>query len=97
MVNKFYSDGLQAGRLGFHSQQGTDLFLLHNVLSGSGAHPTSYRMDTRDLVPMSRMLELYLHSAIHIHGIVLNYLSTGITLPLPFNALLHLCLGNSND
>jgi hypothetical protein len=29
------------------------------------------------------MVELYLHSPICLHGIVLNYLSTGTTLPLP--------------
>jgi hypothetical protein len=32
------------------------------------------------LVPRSTMVELYLHSPICIHGIVLNYLSTGTTL-----------------
>jgi hypothetical protein len=33
------------------------------------------------LVSWSRMMELYLHSPIRFHGIVLNSLSTGITLP----------------
>jgi hypothetical protein len=32
----------------------------------------------------SRMLELYLHSPICLYGGVLNYLSTGTTLPLPW-------------
>jgi hypothetical protein len=32
------------------------------------------------LVPRSRKLKLYFHSPICLHGIVLNYLSTGITL-----------------
>jgi hypothetical protein len=33
------------------------------------------------LVPISRMVELYLHSPIYINGTVLNDLSTGTTLP----------------
>jgi hypothetical protein len=33
------------------------------------------------LVPRSSKLELYLHSLICLHGIVLNLLSTGINLP----------------
>jgi hypothetical protein len=38
------------------------------------------------LAPRSRMVELYLHSPIHLHDVVLNWLSTGTTLrflPLP--------------
>jgi hypothetical protein len=35
--------------------------------------------------PRSRMVELYLHSPIYLHGIVLNKLSTGTTVPLPLN------------
>jgi hypothetical protein len=54
----------------------------------------SHTMDTQCLVPRWKILELYLYSLIHIHGIVLSYLSTGITLPLPFNTLLHLCVGS---
>jgi hypothetical protein len=33
------------------------------------------------LQPTSRMMQLYFHSPIRIHGIVLNYSSTGTTLP----------------
>jgi hypothetical protein len=33
------------------------------------------------LVPGPRMMELYLHSPIHLHGMAINYLSTGLTLP----------------
>jgi hypothetical protein len=29
-------------------------------------------------LPRSRMVELYLHSSIRLHAVVLNYLSTGI-------------------
>jgi hypothetical protein len=43
------------------------------------------------LQPMSRMVELYLHYPIHLHGIVLNKLSIGT--PLPFKSpRLHYCL-----
>jgi hypothetical protein len=35
--------GLRAGRFGFLSRQGRDIFsLLHSVHTGSGAHPISY-------------------------------------------------------
>jgi hypothetical protein len=34
------------------------------------------------IVPRSRMVELYLHSPIRLHDVVLNQLSTGATLPL---------------
>jgi hypothetical protein len=30
------------------------------------------------------VVEQYLHSPIRLHGVVLNYLSTGTTLPQPF-------------
>jgi hypothetical protein len=35
------------------------------------------------LVPRSRMMELYFHSHIGLHGVVLDYLNTEITLHLP--------------
>jgi hypothetical protein len=31
-----------------------------------------------------RLLYLYIHSPIRLHGVVLNLLSTGTTLPLPY-------------
>jgi hypothetical protein len=37
-------------------------------------------------VPRSRMTELYLHSPIGFHGIVLNELTTGISLLLPYTS-----------
>jgi hypothetical protein len=37
-------DGLQAGRPGLDSRQVQDVPLLHNVQTGSGAHPASYPM-----------------------------------------------------
>jgi hypothetical protein len=51
-----------------------DFSLPHSVQTGSGAHPISYPMGEADLhlVPRSRMVELYLHSPICLHGIVLN-------------------------
>jgi hypothetical protein len=36
------------------------------------------------LVLRLRMVELYLHSAISLHGLVLNELGPGITLPFAF-------------
>jgi hypothetical protein len=39
------------------------------------------------LVPRSRKMELYLHSPMCLHGIVLNSLSTGATLPFPNHVL----------
>jgi hypothetical protein len=36
------------------------------------------------LLPMSRMVELYLHSLICLHGIACNQLNTGTTLPMGF-------------
>jgi hypothetical protein len=32
-------------------------------------------------MPGSRMMELYLHSPMHLHDVLLNSLSTGTTLP----------------
>jgi hypothetical protein len=29
-------------------------------------------------------MDLYLHSPVRLHGVVLNYLSIGTTLPLPY-------------
>jgi hypothetical protein len=39
-------DGLRAGQPGLDSRQGEDVSLLHNVLTGSGAHPASYPVNT---------------------------------------------------
>jgi hypothetical protein len=64
-----------------------DYSLLHSVETDSGAHPASYKVGTVDffpgvqsvkltthlhLVPRLRIEELYLHSPICLHGIVLN-------------------------
>jgi hypothetical protein len=43
---------------------------------------------TSILLPRSRMVELYLHSSIDLHGVVFNKLSTGATLSLLFIACL---------
>jgi hypothetical protein len=70
-----------------------DFSLLHNVHTDRGAHSASYTMGTGccfqgvkrpgreadHLVPRLRMMELYLHSPICLHGIVVSYLSKGIT------------------
>jgi hypothetical protein len=45
------SERLQAGRPGFDTQQGIDFSLLHNVQTGSGAHPASYPVGTAAYFP----------------------------------------------
>jgi hypothetical protein len=42
-----YSDEIQAGRMGFDSQQGKDFSILHSIQTTSGAHPVSYPMGYR--------------------------------------------------
>jgi hypothetical protein len=37
-------DGLRAGLPGLDSLQGQDVFPLHNVQTGAGAHPASYQV-----------------------------------------------------
>jgi vacuolar-type H+-ATPase subunit I/STV1 len=40
-------------------------------------------------------VDLYIHSPIRLHGVVLNYLSTGTIVPLPVYILIvssHLCI-----
>jgi hypothetical protein len=79
-----YSDGLHARRQGFDSLQGQETFL-HSVHTGSGAHPTSsiQRVPRKNgqgmnltthlhLLPRSKILGIYLHSLIHLHGVVFN-------------------------
>jgi hypothetical protein len=39
-------DGLRAGQPGWDSRQGQDVSLIHNVETGSGAHPGSYPVST---------------------------------------------------
>jgi hypothetical protein len=56
---------LPAGARGFS--------LLHNIQAGCGAHPTSYRMGTGgEAAGALTVVELHLHSAICLHGVVLN-------------------------
>jgi hypothetical protein len=43
-----YRDGLRAGRLGFDSRQGKDIFLFRSVQIGSGAHLAEYLMGSGD-------------------------------------------------
>jgi hypothetical protein len=73
-----------------------NLSLVHIIQSGSGVHPASYSRGLRALSPgggvklnthlqpllRSWMAELYFYSLIRLHGVVLNYLSTGRTLLL---------------
>jgi hypothetical protein len=43
-------DGLRAGQPGLDSRQGQDASLLHNVQTGSGAHPASYPVSTGESI-----------------------------------------------
>jgi hypothetical protein len=46
-----YSNGLEARRPGFKSQQGQDFSLLHSIQTGSGDHIASYARGTRASFP----------------------------------------------
>jgi hypothetical protein len=82
-----YSDGIRAEELGFSPQQG-QIFLLSTASSltlrpkqppiqwvPAALSPrfkrTGHKADPH-LVPKSRMVELYHHSPIRLHGVVLN-------------------------
>jgi hypothetical protein len=39
-------DGQRSGQVGFDARQGKDVSLLHDVQTGSGAHPASYTVST---------------------------------------------------
>jgi hypothetical protein len=81
-----YSDWLRAGRPGFVScqEKKTEFSILHSVQTGYGVHTASNSLCTApsfpegkaagalNLVPRSRKLELYLHSPIHFHCLMLN-------------------------
>jgi hypothetical protein len=68
----------------FKSREGQEFSLLHVVQTSSGVHPTSYAMGTWDSFPEEKRREadhsppnsaevdLYIHSPIRLHGIVLN-------------------------
>jgi hypothetical protein len=80
----------------FESRQGQEFSLLHVVQTGSGVPPTSHPMGTGGSFPGGKAagvwrceenVDLYIHSSIRLHGVVLNSLSTGTTLPLPLPLL----------
>jgi hypothetical protein len=49
--------------------------------SSIGGKATNVKMITHlQLIPRSRLVEVNLHSPIHLHGVILNNLSTGTTL-----------------
>jgi hypothetical protein len=77
----------------FEPRYGQDCSPLHVVQTGSGSHSASYPVGTGgsfpgvklaihlQLAPRSRIyVDVYLHSSICLHGVVLNYLCTGATL-----------------
>jgi hypothetical protein len=62
-----------------------DFCLLCSIQTGPGAHWVSCTMGTGALPPG---VELYLYSHIHLHGMVLNEWSTGITVLCLYHYLL---------
>jgi hypothetical protein len=55
-----YNDGLRAGRSGFDSHHGQDLFsLLHSVQTGSDVHPASYPMGAGGSFPGDKAAEVW--------------------------------------
>jgi hypothetical protein len=68
--------------------------LHHRVQNGSGAHPASYPIGTGGSFPaeVKEWVELYLHSPVHLHGVVFSKKkSTGITLSF---TMIHLSVRN---
>jgi hypothetical protein len=75
--------GWMAEKSGLDSQEGQDIFL-HNLQTGSEAHPASYtihiggcfpggmaarvKMTTQVHLMLALRIELYPHSPIHLHG-----------------------------
>jgi hypothetical protein len=87
--------GLDNQEVGVRVPVGSRIFTLHVVQTSSGVHPTSYTMSTggccpgvkrpgRDAShsPPTSAEVKKIHSPIRLHGVVLNELSIGTTLPL---------------
>jgi hypothetical protein len=88
--------GLEDWGVGVWVPVGQEFSLLHVLQTGYGAHPASYPMGTGGSFPRGKAVgawnwpltsswgqenvDLCIHSPIHLHGIVLNYLSTGTNL-----------------
>jgi hypothetical protein len=86
-------DGIRAGRPGFDSRQGQEIVLFtasRTVLEptqppiqwtwGGGSIGWGAKLTTHlHLLSRLNMVELYLHSPIHLHDVVKNKLGTGIT------------------
>jgi hypothetical protein len=91
-----YSDRQRTRRPGFNSRQGQEIFLFFTTFGPALTHtqppiqwvpvalsPDEKLITPHRLVPSSRMVELYLHSHMHLYHIVLNYLCTGKNLGVP--------------
>jgi hypothetical protein len=87
------SDGLRAGRQGFDSRQGQEIFLFSTASRpalGPTQPPTQWVAGALSLgvkrpgreADHSRMVELYLYSTMRLHVVVLNCLSTETALPI---------------
>jgi hypothetical protein len=65
------SDRLGAGRPGFDSWQGQDFSFLHSVQTASGPNQRQAHLSPPSSAE-ARTVELYLHSPVRLHGVVLN-------------------------
>jgi hypothetical protein len=83
---------VQVGSRIFPSPRRSDrLWGPHNFLSNGywglfprGQSGRDVKLTTHlQLVPRSRKVDLYIHSPLRLHGVVLKLLSTGTSLPLP--------------
>jgi hypothetical protein len=95
--------------LEFESRYGQEFSLLRVVQTGFGVHPTSYPMGTGVFFPggkatgaghsppaSAEVKKMWICTStlpIRLHGVVLNWLSTGITLPftLPLTSIIKIC------
>jgi hypothetical protein len=76
-------DGHRGGEPGLDSGQGQDVSLLHEVQTGSGAHPASYTVRTGGSFAAEKNLSnlwLFLYNAI------INFSSSFISFRIPSNA-----------
>jgi hypothetical protein len=60
--------------------------IIYRLYNSPGYSSSGVKLTTHlHLVPRSRMVELYMHSPIRLHGAVLNQWSTGTTLPFSYS------------
>jgi hypothetical protein len=75
-------DGLRTGQPGLDSRQGQDVSLLHNVQTGSGAHPGSYPMSIGGSYSGCKTVGAWSWDKTAI----INFSSSSISYKIPSNA-----------